>query len=73
MIRVQKDGEIEFLAKALDQRGDLTRPHERALSFGGAHQRRDLEFSRRREDGFQQNQIGNVEMSHGDLFFMRLP
>jgi len=66
MVGVEKDGEVEFVAQAADEGGELTGSEESALAFGGADDDGYLEFAGGGEDGFQEDEVGDVEVPNGD-------
>ena len=72
VVGVEKDGEVEFVAQAADEGGELTSSEESPFAFGGADDDRYLEFAGGGEDGFQEDEVGDVEVSNGDATLLRL-
>jgi len=72
MVRVEKDGEIEFLTQAPHQGRELPNPDKLTLPLGRADQHRNFQFARGREDRLEQDQVGNVEMADSRSRCLRL-
>src|ERR1700734_2085616 len=77
VVGIEKNGYALFLAQAPHQSRDLRYPQVGTLPFRSANDYRDLQFLRRREYRFQQNPVGDVEVTNGHpvalRFFQYIP
>src|SRR5271168_4032082 len=71
VIGIEKNGYALFLAQAPHQSRDLRYPQIGTLPCRSTNDYRDLQFLRRREYSFQQNPIGNVEVTNGHPVVLR--
>src|SRR5215469_5385698 len=72
VVRIEKDGEVEFLAQTAHQSRKLANTDKVALPFRCTYQDRDVQFARRGEYSLQQNQVGNIKVANGDAVFLCL-
>ena len=72
VVGVEKDGDAGLFAQAADQSGDLADAHEVALALGGADDDGDAELTGGGDDGFQENEVGDVEVADRHSPLLRL-
>ena len=72
VVGVEKDGDAGLFAQAADQGGDLADSHEVTLALGGSDDDGDVELAGGGDDGFEKNEVGDVEVADRHSPLLRL-